>query len=657
MRPPEDMPKPQRKSAWIHYFFIGAFVLILISLASLPTFLSSDLGNHLLVNFLQKKIPGQLRVEKIHLSWFQPIQAKDILIENEPNQILRIHSLTSSETLLQWLLHFYQPHLLKAQGIIFQENQEPLPFKLESDEINMLLQFVGLHLQKIDLQGKGETLFDHLSGSFEANVQIPLRDILNTTGEITLNQFPTQILERLAQVFRIKTWRAGLLERALGKNIDLKMTKQDLNTNIQIRSEHLRSSIEVQLKDHQIRVKGGSFLNLELPSSFFNHLHQLFPVISPDQTAHLEALLLNPHTLEISSDQISFIHGEVLKKPKIQLYFDPERDEIKVSSFLNLVKGEKSSNLLFQTTLSKKKEWEIGELLIKGEDFPLDIFENSALAFKGKTLNFEMISKNSMIQLEGSAENLQFGPIKFIQGDEISLIHPFQIKKEGLEVFIQELSFPNFIKNWNFPHPQDIHLFCHSSYTSSDSPNSRLEMALDGRSGLSSSKLFIKGEISSIFSFQGETRLTMNPQFEASLNPIILESSSPLPFKCELNVESLIPLSGRAALSPLNYGGLEISHLMIPWKLDFHNKKLSIQGSSSIMNPYQKSFLATIEGELNSSFGGNLDIHLKNLTQSHGFPYDLQQFDIILSTTNLQKSLQFETHIQGDGPREEAPLF
>ena len=126
----KPVPKPRRRRRWVWVLavvVVGLFLIVLL----LPTVLSTAIGRSIVVSQVNKRINGQLQIDRWSLGWFSSIGVQGVSIKDETGrQILQLPELQTQLSLLDIIRGKY------ALGEIKIENLDALVIRNPDGTIN-----------------------------------------------------------------------------------------------------------------------------------------------------------------------------------------------------------------------------------------------------------------------------------------------------------------------------------------------------------------------------------------------------------------------------------------------------------------------------------------------------------------------------------------
>ncbi|MBI2743312.1 MAG: hypothetical protein HYX48_05290 [Chlamydiales bacterium] len=306
------------------------FLLLILAIIALPTLLSTSWGKEKITTYLERKLPYQIAVNELSLSWLGPQKIQGVqIVEREGEARLSCEEIHSSASLIQILfkkefkdLEITRPvAAMEASAIsptISYRQQykrgmqrgslvpslswkaSPLPvsghIKLKDGELSLynnkipVVRYYNLQVDA-DLPSPGSNLRIDLSGSTKeeqiqgtfhllAEQSVAPSECIALSSEF--NNFPLSGLDALLSLAHPEY--QGLLTSAIGPSLNLTMqgdlSAAGLSFNLNASSALLQAAVQTAFKDGLITLLAPGKISLTLTPDFAARLVKIAPALS-----------------------------------------------------------------------------------------------------------------------------------------------------------------------------------------------------------------------------------------------------------------------------------------------------------------------------------------------------------------------------------------
>lgn len=267
-------------------FILTLAALLLLMLITFPTILSTSWGQARLIHYANQKVPGQMEVQNISLSWFGEQKIEGLAYRDGTGRVFSLESATTQTPLLSMLWNRGSHLDAVITGLNLQIPQGNIALKDAQGEIHKSKDELKLHLS-------GATLQDKVEGAFAINAE--LDDTHPQKIQARVKNFP---MDLVAQLLALKNPDLGKNVRALlGPTADLQIDQKQLGEGMEL--EFAAKSPRLQATFNGV-VNAGLF-QLKQPGTILLNL-------SPHDFAFLTA----PTTLQLTLDQLQLpLSGDV----------------------------------------------------------------------------------------------------------------------------------------------------------------------------------------------------------------------------------------------------------------------------------------------------------------------------------------------------------
>lgn len=317
------------------FIVIVAFLLFVATfIALLPTLVSTQWGHRQVTAWINRNIPGQIEIEKLHVSWFGGQKIDGLSLRDRQGKLIIDFNKFSTEATL-WQLLNKSTHLGHTQleelnaNIVTDEkgisnlqyalgladsslNQSIPPSTILLSNVNADLNLFS-HNQPLSMRLTGETRQDHLNGSFDIQALLPgvqseswsqlgqkAQQLLTVEGgkEATLNanvtNFPVDLIDRILVLQNPKM--NGLFHSILGDKLNITLNKEPSSDGLAFALNILSPQLQAKLKG----ILDQKQLSLLAPATFqFNLIpNSINPLIQKQFT------LIDPTTLQLILDEV-----------------------------------------------------------------------------------------------------------------------------------------------------------------------------------------------------------------------------------------------------------------------------------------------------------------------------------------------------------------
>lgn len=365
------------------------FVIGLLLFASIPWFLSSSIGKDLLLNMVNRKLPGEILIENVNLRWLGPQNIENVSLRDEfGKDVIHISHIESDAPLTSLIFHPFKAKNLRLtglQGQIIQDdhgitNLESAlgerKFTPERALTPVVIENVNIELRtqsdsSLAIKAVGLTKQDEIKGQLSLDGVIGSKTALNLKAD----RFPVLVLDQTLTISNPKL--SGLLTNLLGDYLDISLDHQEINNLYSIKlfakSPFLNAQLQGQISPEKVLFQEGSLLNFNLPAPQINRLLNILNIHALNfqknfsGSADLKSVQLN------FQDILQDLHGFaefVINPTDIQLENDPNPfslqavtlliDAIKKPSDIAIeMRGEGSQNndpfnVAFEVNIDKK---------------------------------------------------------------------------------------------------------------------------------------------------------------------------------------------------------------------------------------------------------------------------------------------------------------
>jgi hypothetical protein len=324
--------------------FVALLFLAAISLAALPSILSTSWGNEKITQWLNSQISGTVAFKKLHVSWSGGQKIEQLqLLDSQGKAIVNLESASADTPLWKFLRLRALGGNLEISGLnadIIQEangltNIERALTKKENLKPTVISGLANLAIKLNDVQASvvvdeeqtshinlaGKTIQGSLQGSFNLNASIgkiskdllfsdPHRLNTDQMGKVKIqahaNNFPVSLLDEALALSNLRY--KGLLLAALGEKLDLNLQESkgmdgiDLKLNVQ--TPLLHGKLNGTLKEDRLVVNESDSIEM---------------ILQPKLVELISQLISSPYNIQLKRDT----KGR-LNLSKMNLVFDLE---------------------------------------------------------------------------------------------------------------------------------------------------------------------------------------------------------------------------------------------------------------------------------------------------------------------------------------------
>lgn len=454
------------KKKKIFHFISTIFLLLLIALFLLPTFLSTRWGTGVLTRYIDKRIGGHIEIEKLELSWlFSQKGEKVHFVSSDKVVECFLDSFKIDLSLLTLLLR--SSILDRIDGALeFKDGkisiQTPSQNSIQMEEI-----YVNLSTQKelfpLAIEGRGKTKIGQISGTFDLAGSLLSPFVFQGKGEI--RHFPVEGLDRLLSLFYPRN--KGICKEVLGSELNVTLNaispSNEPTTALQLQAPRLSVELSILSEKNRLVLTTPGKINYLLTPSFAHLLSSYFltpPPIALTKESALEISLEN-FSLPLQENTPDFSHLSAKGKMVISeanFELSEKKNPLLIKQWIT---SFKTNNLAKALSLQTTSQWhylsfptgEVGvdlslltplnfpfsldQLLLglnlKVQSFPLSLVDDLRTnslplsTFLGKSLNLSLRSSQTelpALTLEASSPFFSLPSSVFLFENELYLSSP-----------------------------------------------------------------------------------------------------------------------------------------------------------------------------------------------------------------------------------------
>lgn len=304
----------------ILYILLGIVLIFTILLIALPSLVSTQWGNKLLLQYLNSRIPGTLEAESIDLSWTGPQVTKNLILKDPSHHfVLSIQKSTADISLLSLLFNKQLSAQQQIEGLNASLIQEPagstnlhqalgikvnpissgVQHPIQLSNVNADLQFAS-QTSSFSCKAQGQTRYGDVEGRFMVDASFTDKNPNALTAHI--QHFPVALLDHFISVRHPQF--AGSIQEILGDSADLSWDEKRTSEGAQFEL-HATTPV-VNATCTGLRDDSGAWtltapgkMTLQLTPELWNTVHNIMQ-------RHPVATLQNAVPLELTIDQLHF---------------------------------------------------------------------------------------------------------------------------------------------------------------------------------------------------------------------------------------------------------------------------------------------------------------------------------------------------------------
>ncbi len=313
-------------------FLCSLLCVIALCISLLPWFVSTSIGKEKFLSFVNNRLPGKLKIEKLSLQWSGPqemegvklettngkvkftslkitcesslwslllpshdvgritIQTPDVEIYQNMQQVpiparpeIKAASFVTEVPLNSYLPLFKIPfignlNIVDGKISVFSEGIAPIVFDLA--ECNLL---ANKTLSEISIHVNSKTLQNNIEGSILVDSTFKKSNSLDRSldSKVLLKNFPVEGADKILSL-KFPEYR-GILTEAIGPSLDmawnLDSSKSSCKASLEMHSENIQVGIQTELKEGALSLLSPAFLQMTLSSALQEKLQNPFPAL------------------------------------------------------------------------------------------------------------------------------------------------------------------------------------------------------------------------------------------------------------------------------------------------------------------------------------------------------------------------------------------
>lgn len=407
----QEVPSPKKHS--ILRIFIRFFLILLafaiLTVAMLPSLLSSSWGKEKITSIINQSIPGKVKVDQLELSWFGSQSLEGLSLSDPQNStVLSLNSLKANTSLFRLLFHPLaattielkdlnttiigdsegNTNLMRAlnkQCCEIKAKNENAPLTISLKNTQALLDIAPKN-GTVTLKVSGETEQNALKGQFNVDAEmlgIEMQEAIDKNGDLSsllqsrpdaalkinadIVNFPVELLDQITALNSPKY--AGLVKEVLGDALNLKIdqnaTPSGLSFNLKAKSSTLVANAELLL-DRELSLASPAKITLSISPSAVEKITKISKISTP---WHLEAP--TTATISITSLQIPLKDLKTSRNDLKSLGLNAEL-MLEQAHFIDKEKNEKLTIQGLQASISAEQNSDVATIKVLSEAIQKD---------------------------------------------------------------------------------------------------------------------------------------------------------------------------------------------------------------------------------------------------------------------------------------------